>query len=274
MDLKRTPLGQTIVKPTALGPVANTDTKLLIYGLFQKGRVLAQDGVGGVRVLPVELKAAVVLFYSLLDEKQRRLYAGVEAMKLGHGGDQQIAELLGMDPSTVARGRRELLMRDVELDGVRRKGGGRRAVQKKKNARSHRQDRRTHEARHRGRSDDGSEMDAADHRQDCLRAKGRRQNKFPFSRHALRITTKPFAEYRETSSVGRVLPWFADGPLLASSPRRKSSGVSKAIAIWALSFTRLEANRNLLTAMSLLPKSIHRCRRYPTKFNSGRDIPP
>ena len=37
---------KTIVKPTALGPVANTDTKLLIYGLFQKGRVLAQDGMG------------------------------------------------------------------------------------------------------------------------------------------------------------------------------------------------------------------------------------
>ena len=29
----------------AYGPVANTDTKLLIYGLFQKGRVLAQDGI-------------------------------------------------------------------------------------------------------------------------------------------------------------------------------------------------------------------------------------
>ena len=29
----------------AHGPVANTDTKLLIYGLFQKGRVLAQDAV-------------------------------------------------------------------------------------------------------------------------------------------------------------------------------------------------------------------------------------
>ena len=43
MELKITPSGQTIVKPTALGPVANTDTKLLIYGLFQKGRVLAQD---------------------------------------------------------------------------------------------------------------------------------------------------------------------------------------------------------------------------------------
>ena len=36
---------KTIAKPTALGTVANTDTKLLIYGLFQKVRVLAQDGV-------------------------------------------------------------------------------------------------------------------------------------------------------------------------------------------------------------------------------------
>ena len=44
MELKITTSGQTIVKPTALGPGANTDTKLLIYGLFQKGRVLAQDG--------------------------------------------------------------------------------------------------------------------------------------------------------------------------------------------------------------------------------------
>ena len=36
---------KTIVQPTALGPVANTDTKLLIYSLFQQGRVLAQDAV-------------------------------------------------------------------------------------------------------------------------------------------------------------------------------------------------------------------------------------
>ena len=36
---------KTIVEPAALGTVANTDTKLLIYGLFQKGRVLAQDAV-------------------------------------------------------------------------------------------------------------------------------------------------------------------------------------------------------------------------------------
>jgi hypothetical protein len=89
-------------------------------------------GLGaGVRVLPEELKAAIVLFYSLLDEKQRRLYAGLEALKIGHGGDRQIAELLGMDPGTVARGRRELLARDVEIERVRRQGGGRRPVAKK-----------------------------------------------------------------------------------------------------------------------------------------------
>ena len=41
---------KTIVEPAALGTVANTDTKLLIYGLFQKGRVLAQDGIRVYRV--------------------------------------------------------------------------------------------------------------------------------------------------------------------------------------------------------------------------------
>lgn len=86
----------------------------------------------GVRVLPDELKAAIILFYSLLDEKQRRLYAGLEAMKIGHGGDQQIAELLGMSPNTVARGRRQLMTRDVEIERVRREGGGRPSIQKKR----------------------------------------------------------------------------------------------------------------------------------------------
>jgi hypothetical protein len=85
-----------------------------------------------VRVLPEELKAAIILFYSLLDERQRRLYAGLESMKIGHGGDEQIAALLGLNPNTVARGRRELLARDIEIERVRSKGGGRKAVEKKR----------------------------------------------------------------------------------------------------------------------------------------------
>ena len=98
-----------------------------VYDAEPSGLILG----AGARVLPDELKAAIVLFYTLLDERQRRLYAGLEAMKIGHGGDTQIAELLGLDPATVARGRRELLAGDVEADRVRRAGGGRPSAQKK-----------------------------------------------------------------------------------------------------------------------------------------------
>lgn len=86
----------------------------------------------GVRVLPDELKAAIVLFHSLLDERQRRLYAGLEALKIGHGGDTQIAELLGMDPGTVAQGRRQLPSGEIDRERVRRAGGGRPSSEKKR----------------------------------------------------------------------------------------------------------------------------------------------
>ena len=85
-----------------------------------------------------EVKAAVVLFTSLLDEKQKRLFAGLEALKLGSGGDRRIAELLGLHPQTVAKGRHQLLERDVELERVRRAGGGRKPVEKKRRRSSRR----------------------------------------------------------------------------------------------------------------------------------------
>lgn len=86
----------------------------------------------GARVVPDELKAAIVLFFSLLDEKQRRLYAGLESVKLGHGGDRRIADLLGLDPETVAKGRKDLLGEEVERERVRKKGGGRKPLEKKR----------------------------------------------------------------------------------------------------------------------------------------------
>jgi hypothetical protein len=76
-----------------------------------------------------ELRAAIVLFASLLDEQQRRLYAGLESLQLG--SDRQIADLLGLDPHTVAKGRRQLQAQDVEVNRVRAIGGGRKAVEKK-----------------------------------------------------------------------------------------------------------------------------------------------
>jgi hypothetical protein len=77
-----------------------------------------------------EVKAAILLFYSLLDEQQRRLFAGLESLKLGRGGDRQLADFLDLDPHTVARGRQQLLVQDVEIDGARKAGAGRKRVEK------------------------------------------------------------------------------------------------------------------------------------------------
>jgi hypothetical protein len=79
-----------------------------------------------------ELKAAIILFFSLLDEKQRRLYAGLESLKLGHGGDRRMSVLLGLGVGAVARGRRELVERDVEVERTRKEGAGRKSVEKKR----------------------------------------------------------------------------------------------------------------------------------------------
>jgi hypothetical protein len=88
-------------------------------------------GIVSAEVSPEELKASLVLFSSLLDERQRRLYAGLESLKLGRGGDQKLAELLQLDPRTVARGRQQLLAREVEWERVRKPGAGRKPVEKK-----------------------------------------------------------------------------------------------------------------------------------------------
>ena len=77
-----------------------------------------------------ELRAAMVMVVSLLDEQQRRLYAGLESLQFG--GDRQIAGLLHLDPHTVAKGRRQLLAQDVEVGRVRGAGGGRKPTGKKR----------------------------------------------------------------------------------------------------------------------------------------------
>ncbi len=87
-----------------------------------------------VEILPDEAKAAIILFFSMLNEKQRRLYAGLEAAKLGHGGDRRIAEFLGLNVHTVAKGRQELLGDSVDRNGIRHGGGGRKRVEKKHRA--------------------------------------------------------------------------------------------------------------------------------------------
>ena len=79
-----------------------------------------------------DLQAAKALFYSLLDEQQRRLYAGLESLQCGYGGQQRTAERFGLDVDTVARGERELCSGQVLRGRVRLPGGGRPAVEKKR----------------------------------------------------------------------------------------------------------------------------------------------
>ncbi len=80
-----------------------------------------------------EAKALLVLFCSMLNEKQRRLYAGLESLKLGYGGDAHIASILGMDPHTVAKGRKELMEADLTAtDRLRAPGAGRPSQEKKR----------------------------------------------------------------------------------------------------------------------------------------------
>ena len=81
---------------------------------------------------PHELKAAILLFYGLLDEQQRRLFAGLESIRLGHGGDTLLGDFLGVDVHTVARGRQQLLDQNVVSGRSRRTGGGRTPVEKKR----------------------------------------------------------------------------------------------------------------------------------------------
>lgn len=100
--------------------------------LYESDTPIAALPLGpGARLVPDELKAAIVIFFSLLDEQQRRLYAGLESLKLGYGGDTKMAELLGLDVGTVARGRQQLLEHDVEVERVRKAGAGRPKQEKK-----------------------------------------------------------------------------------------------------------------------------------------------
>jgi hypothetical protein len=78
-----------------------------------------------------DVQAAIILFTALLDERQIRLFAGVEALQFGPGSERWLAELLGIHQQTVAKGRRELLDGDVDFERVRKKGAGRPPVEKK-----------------------------------------------------------------------------------------------------------------------------------------------
>jgi len=78
-----------------------------------------------------QIRQATGRLFSVLDERQRRLYAGLESLRHGRGGDGRVAAQLGMAQATVAKGRQQLLSGDYETERIRKPGGGRKALEKK-----------------------------------------------------------------------------------------------------------------------------------------------
>lgn len=72
---------------------------------------------------PDQIEREMQKFYASLSEKDRRRYAAIEAAKLGHGGLEYIATMLGCDPKTIRHGQHDLeaLPPDTR-ERVRKKG--------------------------------------------------------------------------------------------------------------------------------------------------------
>lgn len=80
-----------------------------------------------------EIEGMMRRYYNSLNEKDRRRYAGLEALKYGHGGREYVACVLGCSRNTVSKGAREvsgLSKREAERR-IRKRGGGRKAYQVK-----------------------------------------------------------------------------------------------------------------------------------------------
>jgi predicted ArsR family transcriptional regulator len=70
-----------------------------------------------------EVERMMKRLFASLKEADRRRYAAIEAAKLGHGGIESIASILGCDPKTIRAGLAELEA-EGELDtGRSRKKG-------------------------------------------------------------------------------------------------------------------------------------------------------
>ena len=70
-----------------------------------------------------EVERMMKRLFDSLRENDRRRYAAIEAAKLGHGGVEYIASVLGCDPKTIRRGLAELEgTADLDTGRVRKKG--------------------------------------------------------------------------------------------------------------------------------------------------------
>jgi hypothetical protein len=76
-----------------------------------------------VQSYSVAIERAMKRFFDSLSEKDRRRYAAVEVAKLGHGGVEYVARVLGCDAKTIRQGQEDLGQpEDPAVGRVRKKG--------------------------------------------------------------------------------------------------------------------------------------------------------
>lgn len=67
-----------------------------------------------------------LVFFNILNEKQKRLFAGLKATNLGYHGVSIVSRQLGLHAHTIRLGQKELLETDTLPSGsIRESGGGR-----------------------------------------------------------------------------------------------------------------------------------------------------
>ena len=78
---------------------------------------------------PIEIEKQMLEMLSRLSEKDKRLYAGVEALKFPYGGISYIAQLFACSRNTILRGIIELGVKEtIPRIRDRKAGGGRKRV--------------------------------------------------------------------------------------------------------------------------------------------------
>lgn len=73
--------------------------------------------------LPSSTEAALRHLFDCLGERERRLFAGAEALQLGRGSLVYLSQLFGCDKKTIRRGMRELQQGPSLSPGRSRKKG-------------------------------------------------------------------------------------------------------------------------------------------------------
>ena len=75
-----------------------------------------------------DLKIKMSVLLPAMNEKQRRLLAGAEAISFGHGGIKYLSEITGMSRSTIRKGIEEIKNGDTDCLRIRKPGQGRKKI--------------------------------------------------------------------------------------------------------------------------------------------------